>query len=75
MKKLLMLLVILCILVGGYGASDLALAKDATFKVTDVPGYWFDTGADIGVPVVPGLPVFSGSVPRKLICTRRYGEI
>jgi DNA-binding beta-propeller fold protein YncE len=34
-----------------YGASDLALAnndnKDVTFKITDVPGYWFDTGADI----------------------------
>jgi len=30
-----------------YGASDLALAKDVTFKVTDVPGYWFDTGVDI----------------------------
>ena len=30
-----------------YGASDLALAKDVTFKVTDVPGHWFDTGVDI----------------------------
>lgn len=30
-----------------YGASDLALAKNVTFKVTDVPGYWFDTGVDI----------------------------
>lgn len=30
-----------------YGASDLALAKDVTFKVNDVPGYWFDTGVDI----------------------------
>lgn len=30
-----------------YGVSDLALAKDVTFKVTDVPGYWFDTGVDI----------------------------
>ncbi len=30
-----------------YGASDLALAKDLTFKVNDVPGYWFDTGVDI----------------------------
>jgi DNA-binding beta-propeller fold protein YncE len=36
-----------------YGVSDLALAKNATFKVTDVPGYWFDTGADI--PGVPGV--------------------
>jgi hypothetical protein len=30
-----------------YGASDLALANNVTFKVTDVPGYWFDTGVDI----------------------------
>ena len=30
-----------------YGASDLALAKDVTFNVTDVPGHWFDTGVDI----------------------------
>ena len=28
------------------GAGNLAFA-DATFKVTDTPGYWFDTGADI----------------------------
>lgn len=30
-----------------YGASDLALAKDVTFTVNDVPGHWFDTGVDI----------------------------
>jgi hypothetical protein len=32
-----------------YGASDVALAanNDVTFKVTDVPGYWYDTGVDI----------------------------
>jgi DNA-binding beta-propeller fold protein YncE len=30
-----------------YGASNLALANDVTFKVTDVPGHWFDTGVDI----------------------------
>ena len=35
-----------------YGASDLAMAADVNFKVTDVPGHWFDTGADI--PGVPG---------------------
>ena len=39
-----------------YGASGLALADErhheVTFKVTDVPGHWFDTGADI--PAVPG---------------------
>ncbi len=29
------------------GAGNLASAADATFKVTDTPGYWFDTGNDI----------------------------
>jgi DNA-binding beta-propeller fold protein YncE len=29
------------------GAGNLAFAADATFKVTDTPGYWFDTGTDI----------------------------
>lgn len=29
------------------GAGNLAFAADATFKVTDTPGYWFDTGNDI----------------------------
>ena len=29
-----------------YGASDLALAADVNFKVTDVPGHWFDTCFD-----------------------------
>ena len=29
------------------GASDFAMAADVTFKVTDVPGHWFDTGVDI----------------------------
>jgi hypothetical protein len=29
------------------GASDLAIAADVTFKVTDVPGHWFDTGVEI----------------------------
>ncbi len=32
------------------GARDLALAEQKTvnFDVTDIPGYWFDTGKDIG---------------------------
>jgi len=31
-----------------YGASDLAFAANTVeFKVTDVPGHWFDTGVDI----------------------------
>jgi len=34
------------------GAVQLASAADVNFKVTDVPGHWFDTGADI--PGVPG---------------------
>ncbi|MBH0186763.1 MAG: copper oxidase [Nitrospira sp.] len=29
------------------GAGHLAFAADATFKITDTPGYWFDTGNDI----------------------------
>lgn len=29
------------------GAGNLAFAADATFKITDTPGYWFDTGTDI----------------------------
>jgi DNA-binding beta-propeller fold protein YncE/plastocyanin len=29
------------------GAGNLAFAADATFKVTDTPGHWFDTGNDI----------------------------
>lgn len=29
------------------GAANLAFAAEATFKVTDTPGYWFDTGNDI----------------------------
>ncbi|MBH0177994.1 MAG: copper oxidase [Nitrospira sp.] len=29
------------------GAGNLAFAADATFKITDTPGYWFDTGVDI----------------------------
>lgn len=29
------------------GAGNLAFAAEATFKVTDTPGYWFDTGNDI----------------------------
>lgn len=44
MKTLRILLMAIGLL---YGASDLALAKDVTFKVTDVPGHWFDTGVDI----------------------------
>jgi len=27
--------------------SDFAMAADVTFKVTDVPGHWFDTGVEI----------------------------
>src|SRR5512141_2970754 len=30
-----------------YGASDLAIAAEVNFKVTDVPGHWFDTGGEI----------------------------
>jgi DNA-binding beta-propeller fold protein YncE len=33
-----------CVLAGG---AELAVAGDVTFKVTDVPGHWFDTGVDI----------------------------
>ena len=44
MKSLRVVLIAVGLL---YGASDLALAKDVTFKVNDVPGYWFDTGVDI----------------------------
>ena len=44
MKTLRILLMAIGLL---YAASDLALAKDVTFKVTDVPGHWFDTGVDI----------------------------
>ncbi|MBH0190155.1 MAG: copper oxidase, partial [Nitrospira sp.] len=29
------------------GAGNLVFAADATFKVTDIPGHWFDTGVDI----------------------------
>jgi DNA-binding beta-propeller fold protein YncE len=29
------------------GAGNLAFAADATFKITDTPGHWFDTGVDI----------------------------
>lgn len=29
------------------GAGNLAFAADATFKVNDTPGHWFDTGNDI----------------------------
>lgn len=29
------------------GAGNLAFAADATFKITDTPGYWFDTGNNI----------------------------
>src|SRR5215510_2304626 len=31
-----------------YGANDIAIAADAHFTVTDVPGYWYDTGVSIG---------------------------
>ena len=44
MKTLRILLMAVGLL---YGASDLALAKDVTFTVNDVPGHWFDTGVDI----------------------------
>lgn len=44
MKTLRILLMAIGLL---YGASDLAFAKGVTFKVNDVPGYWFDTGVDI----------------------------
>lgn len=38
----------LCGLVGvPGGAGGLASAAEVTFKVTDVPGHWFDTGVDI----------------------------
>jgi hypothetical protein len=29
------------------GAGNLAFGADATFKITDIPGHWFDTGVDI----------------------------
>ncbi|HSQ50966.1 MAG TPA: hypothetical protein VLL94_06825, partial [Nitrospiraceae bacterium] len=29
------------------GGGNLAFADDATFKITDIPGHWFDTGVDI----------------------------
>jgi len=49
MKTLRILLIAMGFL---YGASDLGLASEnnnnhVTFKVTDVPGYWYDTGVDI----------------------------
>jgi hypothetical protein len=56
-----------------YGASDLALAKDATFKVTDVPGYWFDTGADI--PGVPGVPNASGVLGTRSLAIIAPGDM
>ena len=46
MKSLLVILMAVGLL---YGASNVALAanNDVTFKITDVPGYWYDTSADI----------------------------
>ena len=46
MKKRRILLAVLCLLVG-WGGAGMAQAATKNFKVTDVPGYWFDTGKTI----------------------------
>lgn len=63
-----------------YGASDVALAanNDVTFKVTDVPGYWYDTGKDIAgtrslAIVAPGTTInFLQNIQGKPIAESRH---
>jgi plastocyanin len=47
MKKRRMLLALLGLFVG-WGGAGMAHAATVNFKVTDVPGYWFDTA---GTPI------------------------
>lgn len=45
-----------------YGASGLALAADVSFKVTDVPGHWFDTCFDDPVTCAKNQPTGTRSL-------------
>ena len=52
MKKRRILLALLCLLIG-WGGAGMAQASTVNFNVTDVPGYWFNSGNTA--------PVFAGN--------------